>query len=534
MLHGLVLVALLSADSAEVVARIDSATVTAGAAAARARALRQAGMSADPAAVLKVIVEDELLIAEAERRGLGSDPEVRRRVEALRRALASERFLRKEIDETISPDEATVKAAFHRSRDAARLDLVVLATVEDASAALERLRKGGSVAEESRRSFDRRSAAANGDTGLWSRAEMPPALGDAVFAAKQGAFGGPVALEIGFAVFRVRELAVANEAELAAQRDSLREYVAGRMRSEAKRHLQRGLRGKYKVTLDEKFLESTGTRSTGTPAELDHVVARAGGTKVLYRDVLGEVARISRGMEGPHASGVAVKKDVAWARVDQILLEEEALARGHDRAPEVQARLAAERRMILGIVLAERIRAVPEPNSAEVEAHYRRHLADYQRAAQRECSHIAAGSKDAALAIRKRIADGESFETLARHMSLDSRTSEVGGKLGLMSFDGLDAIAKSGEPALAAAIREAKPGEVTAPVQSRSGWHLLRCGPVTPAAPFPFDEVRPQVAARLRADRSDQALASAIAGLRSRAKITVDEERLGKAVAAAN
>jgi peptidyl-prolyl cis-trans isomerase SurA len=73
-----------------------------------------------------------------------------------------------------------------------------------------------------------------------------------------------------------------------------------------------------------------------------------------------------------------------------------------------------------------------------------------------------------ALDLAKRIQNGEDFADLAKEHSTHKETGEIGGHLpGLYSPDNLP-------PAFAEAIKKMRLGEVSPPVQTEHGWHLVR------------------------------------------------------------
>lgn len=73
-----------------------------------------------------------------------------------------------------------------------------------------------------------------------------------------------------------------------------------------------------------------------------------------------------------------------------------------------------------------------------------------------------------ARAIKKQVQEGESFADLAKSYSNDEGTAEKGGKLeGYRTKDGLD-------PAFAAAAWALQPGEISDPVLSQFGYHVIQ------------------------------------------------------------
>lgn len=533
MAWWLALAAALAAGGEEVVARVDGAAITAASLRERMQALRAEGREPRPEEALRTLVDDEVLVAEGERRGLAKAPELAARLEAERRRLAAERFVQKEIVEAFRPDEAAIRSMFHGSADTVHLRLVALADRAQAEAALARLRGGARFADEARASLDPQSKSRGGDLGTVMRRELPAEVAEAAFAAPIGAPTGPLPYGPGWAVIQVASRRVGSEEEFGKRRAELESFARDQARQQMPKHLAQQLRKKAGASVDEAFLDRTGTRLVPEGDEARHVVARAGKSALRYQDLLADLAALSRGQQSPHMSGPAVKKELAWKRVDQMVLENEALARGFDKDPEVLSRLAAQRRLLVGTAEADRLRAgAKKPTAAEVEAWYQAHPEEFLLPARRDCSHVLVPSREAAEAAEKKLAAGEPFEVLARHMSTDQGTAAAGGRIGTISFDRLAELEKT-EPALGRAMREARPGEPTAPVKSQMGWHVLRCGPVTPPGPAPLDSVTASISARLEREAAGRALQDGLAALRARARIVVDEAALNRALAGA-
>jgi len=123
---------------------------------------------------------------------------------------------------------------------------------------------------------------------------------------------------------------------------------------------------------------------------------------------------------------------------------------------------------------------------------------------------------------------------VAKSASLDRASAETGGLIGDVHDDRIDDFLRAGPPdaTFAAALRDAAPGAVVGPVESRMGWHLVRCGPHHPAAPAPLAEVAPALAAELAARRGEEAVQKAVRDLRARASIRVDRAALARAASA--
>src|SRR5262249_56309893 len=88
------------------------------------------------------------------------------------------------------------------------------------------------------------------------------------------------------------------------------------------------------------------------------------------------------------------------------------------------------------------------------------------------------------------------FGDLAKQFSQDPGSAPQGGDLGFFARDG--SMVKPFEDA----VFSMKPGEVSAPVQSDFGWHIIKLIDVHPAKGQGFDEVKGQIEQDLKRKRT--------------------------------
>lgn len=151
----------------------------------------------------------------------------------------------------------------------------------------------------------------------------------------------------------------------------------------------------------------------------------------------------------------------------------------------------------------------------EIKAQYASAAKTYTQEEQRQASHILIAVKpDAAeadrAAARKTAEDlaaqaksnPAKFAELAKRYSQDPGSAAQGGDLGsnprgtmVKAFDD--------------AVFAMKPGEITGPVQSEFGWHVIQLTGVTPAKTRAFDEVKAQIETDLKRQKVAQKFAAA-------------------------
>ena len=524
MMLALLSCCVLMASTDNVVARVDGRAITSEQVRARQAATRAAGGNAGAENLVEDIINEELLAAEGYRQGLDKAAPVATAADAARRKLASEHFVEKEVLAGLKVDDEQLKAMYHQTADSAQVLLIVRASEEEARSAVERLEKGADFAEEARHSLDPRGASRGGDQGTQSRGQLEAPLAQVAFSAPLGKVMGPVRLALGWGVVKVVARQIADEATFASRREALRRFALEQMRRQIRIHSLDQLMKKYQVTLDEAFLRATGTRAVATAEEGRHVLATVGSRSVRYQDIVDDLQSAFGGKESSHFSGFTVKFELLRTRVQELLLETAALEAGYAKDPAVLAGVRRAEHEAVVREMARKLReAVPQPTAAEVEAYYRQHLSEYTSPGKRTCSHLVVPTRGQAEELRRKALGGESFEKLAQAHSQDERTASRGGLLGDVTEQQLVALDKpDAEPALAAAFRSTRPDQVSQPVLSQSGWHLVKCqAPVSPQ-PRPLAEVKDAVSQRLRAEREVAAVRDRMTELRARAKVSVD------------
>jgi peptidyl-prolyl cis-trans isomerase C len=524
----LLLLLMISASGSAVVARANGEVVTEQQVMDRLARAQQMGLRASPKNIVDDLVTEAVVAQDGYAKGMDRDPDVVAAVEKARRKLAADLFVTKDIDSAAKATDAQLLAMYHATADSATIEIVTLISEEVAKATLERLKKGASLAEESKFAVDPEQAHAGGKPITRSRADLSEELAKVVFEAQLATFVGPVKLPLGAAVVRVLDRQIGSEETFPAKKESLRRFVEDQLRHQYKTHFVSQLRKKAEVKLDEEFLKKSGT-SLKLDKSAEHPVATVYGEPVRYGQIVEEVRRLAGGKEGGHASGPTVKLSYALAIVDQLLLEHEATERGFGKDPTLVEPLRRVERDAILSVTGQRLRGqAGAPSAAEVEAYYKDHPAEFQVPATRVCAHIVLPTRDQAAKILANLRRGDRFEDLARDYSRDQASGAKGGVLGNIGETELSRMSQSGEKGIVEAIRACKPGQPSEPVQSKLGWHILRCQAPSPAKTKTFEEVRASLAARLTEQRGQQALARHAEELRRRGKVEIDEAAVAK------
>lgn len=113
---------------------------------------------------------------------------------------------------------------------------------------------------------------------------------------------------------------------------------------------------------------------------------------------------------------------------------------------------------------------------------------DYRRGPGAVLSHILVGSEEEALKVKERIKNGEKYEDLASELNKDS-TSKTGGSLGFIEYD-----SKNYDVDFLKGARNLKEGEISDPVKTQFGYHIIRAQNVKNEAEYiDFNTVKDKI-----------------------------------------
>lgn len=270
--------------------------------------------------------------------------------------------------------------------------------------------------------------------------------------------------------------------------------------------------GKFSPTLYQQRLAGAGLR----PATYKESLMKAAIIEQLQHGIadsefltLVELRRIE--------SLINQQRDLAWVDVDpasfagQVSADDAAVKRYFDAN---KARFQIPESVVVDYLRISRdaLGKSIQVTSAELAAEYQRAVAESKRQGERRhVAHIlleAKPDRPQAQAIAqlqaaaKRIAAGESFADVARAVSEDASSKELGGDLGFVSKGELP------EPALDAAVWKLAPGQVSAPVVSSAGVHLVTVLESKAPTYPPLEEVQDQLTSKLLEQKVSARLAS--------------------------
>ena len=285
-------------------------------------------------------------------------------------------------------------------------------------------------------------------------------------------------------------------------------------------------------TVGEDVVAEIGLRKI-TTAELDRwIEARVDGQLAQVAAHLPERERKQRKEEW-------LKQFAASAQRLQLvgqLIGEEVLyryARELNLADDPQVRVLLreqERALLAGRVIERELSQGIKITPSDVNTWYEAHKDEYRQPARVKLSHILVADADAAQAVVARLEKGVAFEALAAELSLDGATAKNGGAIEdwIEQGQSIPDIGPLGDSATS--VFAAEPGDVIpAPLTSSMGVHVLKVRQCEASAQKPFDEVRDEVYAGLRALKEREVQEGLFERLKERYDVVIHHARFAGA-----
>lgn len=157
----------------------------------------------------------------------------------------------------------------------------------------------------------------------------------------------------------------------------------------------------------------------------------------------------------------------------------------------------------------------------EINNYYQQNLYDYTTKPDvMNLSHILVTTQDEALKIKKEYDAGKSFEELAKQYGTDG-TKDKGGLLGDVSYD--DQNYDETFRKYAVLVKE---GQVSQPVQTRFGWHLIKVNKKTEYPVKPLADVKDEIKSTLLDKAKSEKYQAQLTEWKGKASIKVYKDRI--------
>ena len=215
----------------------------------------------------------------------------------------------------------------------------------------------------------------------------------------------------------------------------------------------------------------------------DPVAARVNGFEIRQSDLA--VAEEEFGDQLPGNSSAEKREALINYYADMILMARAAESKGMGSTVEFARKLSfAKTKLLMDTLLREEAKsAVTE---AELRKVYDQAVKQMGKEEEVHARHILVESEDEAKAVLAELKKGGDFEKLAKEKSKDPSAAQNGGDLGYFAKDQM-------VPEFAETAFKLPKGQLSEPVKTQFGWHVIRAEDKRTKPVPTFDQVRPQL-----------------------------------------
>jgi len=244
------------------------------------------------------------------------------------------------------------------------------------------------------------------------------------------------------------------------------------------------------------------------------VVATVNG-KNITADLLDKV--MQQAPAGTPVADPAAKRGVLEKLIEVEVVAQEAEKQGMADTDEFKLNMEMLRKQQLYVSLMRKavidsVKVTPE----EVKAAYEKDKAKYVASEEVQASHILVDTEEEAKKIKEQLDKGADFAALAKEKS-KCPSAPRGGDLGSFGRGRM-------VPEFEKAAFALKVGEISAPVKTQFGWHIIKVTGTKAAKTKEFDEVKAEIEPKLLQEKQKKAYDELMASLKAKADVKVNEE----------
>ncbi|MBI5026091.1 MAG: peptidylprolyl isomerase [Nitrospirae bacterium] len=249
------------------------------------------------------------------------------------------------------------------------------------------------------------------------------------------------------------------------------------------------------------------------------VLAVVNDTKITKEEFLSEMEALP-----DFARGMFENKEGKERFLDEMIkreiLYQEAKKKGLEKDKDFQKKLEEFKKInLVSMILKTEIQDKVKVDEKDIKDFFEKHSEEFKARVEVRASHILVKTEDEAKKLLEKIKKGENFAKLAKEFSLDAESAKNGGDVGFFSKGQMI-------PEFEKAAFALKAGEVSSPVKTQFGYHLIKVTDRKTGKAVEFEQVKGVIERRLTAERQKSLFDSYIEGLKKTSKITVKKEAL--------
>jgi peptidyl-prolyl cis-trans isomerase C len=209
--------------------------------------------------------------------------------------------------------------------------------------------------------------------------------------------------------------------------------------------------------------------------------------------------------------------------INKEMLYQEALKKGLDKSPDFNKKLEEFKKVTLVTELFEKeIMASAKTSDQDVKDYYDKHKEEFVPTTQIKASHILVKTEDEAKKVLDRLKKGEKFGDIAKAVSIDPGSAKNGGDLGYFSKGQM-------VPEFERAAANLNIGDISVPVKSQFGYHIIKVTDKKKGTPVEFEKVKDMISQKLSGEKQKGAFDQYMEGLKKNYKVEINKDAMTQA-----
>ena len=247
-------------------------------------------------------------------------------------------------------------------------------------------------------------------------------------------------------------------------------------------------------------------------ADSEKVLARVGSEDITESEVLEFIQPFGQQavmLYGTEQGRKMILDDVIAMRLYALDAEDSKL----DQTPEFQAQLLNAKRAMLAQAAMQKAVEGLKISDEEAKKFYDSNTAMFKQPERVHARHILVSGDEELAKVQSELKAGKSFDVVAKEYSRDPGSAANGGDLGEFPRGMM-------VPEFEKAAFELKnPGDVSEPVKTQFGWHIIKLEERIPESVMPFEQVKDRLTNELKDQKTQQVLQDKAKELESKYKV---------------
>jgi peptidyl-prolyl cis-trans isomerase C len=213
------------------------------------------------------------------------------------------------------------------------------------------------------------------------------------------------------------------------------------------------------------------------------------------------------------------KKDLLDDMIVESLFLEDAVRKGLDKDKEIKDILIeARKKIIIAKFVKTEVDDRIKVSEDEMKAFYEEHKDEFKAPEMWRASHILVSSEGEAKDVLNELAQGKSFEDIARAKSIDA-TSSRGGDVGYF---------RKGQvvPEFENTCASLNVGQTSAIVHTQFGYHIIKLTDKKDEALEPYESARPQIENALKLKKRNELFDKLVISLKEKYRVRIEDDAM--------